>query len=177
MADEEVEEKKETEEEGEEKTKKKGKIPVKLIAIVLIALICIGGGVFGWIMLTKGSDSDSPKGKTSSEENKKAEKEEAFGKIFSFETFIVNLNDPGGNRYLKTKIELELAPTNVETELTARLPQLRDLVLLHLSSKSLEEIQGTTGKIALRNELIMRINQALKTTKVRNLYFTEFVVQ
>ncbi len=66
---------------------------------------------------------------------------------------------------------------NVETELTARLPQLRDLVLLHLSSKSLEEIQGTTGKIALRNELIMRINQALKKTKVRNLYFTEFVVQ
>ncbi len=177
MADEEeVEEKKETKE-GEEEPKKKGKLPVKLIVIVLVALILIGGGVFGWIMFTKGSDSDSPKGKTSSKENKKVEDEAAFGKIFSFETFIVNLNDPGGNRYLKTKIELELSPTSLETELVGRLPQLRDVVLLHLSSKSLEDIQGTTGKIALRNELIMRLNQALKKTKIRNLYFTEFVVQ
>ena len=57
------------------------------------------------------------------------------------------------------------------------MPQLRDGILLLLSSKSMEEIQGIEGKIALRSELVMRVNQILKQGKVRNLYFTEFVIQ
>jgi flagellar FliL protein len=41
----------------------------------------------------------------------------------------------------------------------------------------LADIQGMDGKIALRNELIRRINQILTNEKIRNLYFTEFVVR
>ena len=51
------------------------------------------------------------------------------------------------------------------------------MILLLLSSKSLDEIQTVEGKIALRQELIQRINQILTTGKIRNLYFTEFVIQ
>jgi flagellar FliL protein len=61
--------------------------------------------------------------------------------------------------------------------LKLRQPQLRDVVLLLLSSKTLEEIQGTEGKIILRRELVLRINQVLQKGKIRNLYFTEFVIQ
>jgi len=90
---------------------------------------------------------------------------------------VVNLNDPGGKRYLKTDIELEYTSEEVGVELQRRLPQLRDLILLQLSSKGLDDIQSVDGKIALRRELIQRINQTLTSGKVRNLYFTEFVIQ
>jgi flagellar FliL protein len=51
------------------------------------------------------------------------------------------------------------------------------MILLLLSSKTLEQIQDIDGKIALRNELVSRINQALQQGRIKNLYFTEFVIQ
>jgi len=102
---------------------------------------------------------------------------EPENKTFALESFVVNLSDPGGKRYLKTNIELEFEGSAVEGELTTRLPQLRDLILLLLSSKTLEEVQTMEGKIDLRQELIQRINQTLTTGKIRNLYFTQFVIQ
>ena len=83
----------------------------------------------------------------------------------------------GGKRYLKTKIDIEYTRAELAEELKQRLPQLRDVILLLLSNKSLDEIQGVEGKIALRRELILRINQVLQGGKIRNLYFTQFVIQ
>jgi len=90
---------------------------------------------------------------------------------------VVNLNDPGGKRYLKITIELEYTSEEVGAELAQRVPQLRDLIILQLSSKSLDDIQSVDGKIALRRELVQRINQILTSGKIRNLFWTQFVIQ
>jgi flagellar protein FliL len=100
-----------------------------------------------------------------------------FGQIFDLDTFVVNLGDQGGKRYLKTKIALEYGSEALGKEMITRLPQLRDMILLLLSSKTLDQIQDIDGKIALRNELMSRINQTLQQGRVKNLYFTEFVIQ
>lgn len=153
---------------GEEK-----KSPMTLIIILLVVVLLLGGGgVVGWMML--GGDEDMAALDAGGDDGSR-EGTEALN--FTLETFVVNLNDPGGKRYLKTKIELEYMNERLAEELNARLPQLRDVILLLLSSKTLSEIQGIEGKIALRRELIMRINQLLKRGKVRNLYFTQFVIQ
>ncbi len=172
MAEEEIEEK-------EEETEKSKKFPLKLIIIaVVVILFCAGGSIIGFVMMKKGAADNPEKSRTApkSRENQ-IESRPVFGRIFPMEVFVVNLAAPDENRYLKTKMEFELSKESSDEELNARLPQLRDIILLHLSSKSLEDIQGTTGKIALRNELIMRLNQSLKNSRIRNLYFTEFVVQ
>jgi len=54
---------------------------------------------------------------------------------------------------------------------------MRDVILLHLSSKTLDEIRSIDGKVELKNALIKRINQVLKQGKIRNLFFTQFVIQ
>ena len=97
--------------------------------------------------------------------------------MFQLQPFVVNLSDPGGKRYLKSIIELEFTEDAIQNELDARLPQLRDVILLHLSSKTIEDVQSVDGKIELKNSLITRINQVLKTGKIVNLYFTQFVIQ
>jgi flagellar protein FliL len=155
--------------EGEEQGEKK-KLPIKWIIIGAAALLIIGGGILGWFIFTGSGEKDAPKKPTISSRT-------GFGTIFPLEVFVVNLNDPGGKRYLKTKIELEFVQDGFEEELSKRLPQIRDVTLLLLSNKSIDHVRGIDGKIALRNELIKKINQILETGKIRNLYFTEFVIQ
>ncbi len=163
MADEKSADEKVTETAAKEK-----KSPLKFILIGVVVLVLILGGVVGWTLFS-GENEDAAK--------ETVIDEAAVGKIFELKTFVVNLNDPGGKRYIKTKIELEYVEETVNAEIAARLPQIRDAILLLLSSKSLEEIQDVDGKIDLRNELIQRINQVLKQGKIRNLYFTELVIQ
>jgi flagellar FliL protein len=96
--------------------------------------------------------------------------------------FIVNLADPGSRRYLRVNLKLELRK-RAETEplVAARMARLRDAVLLLLTSKTSEQLLAPQGKAALRQELIEQINQALKKKDlddaVKNLYFTEFLIQ
>jgi len=159
----------------EPKEGKKGSA-LKFIIIGVAVLVLAGGGFVAWQLFFTQKPEDSAS-ETVSLEDQDAKLEEALSQTFTMETFVVNLNDPGGKRYLKTNIELEYVTAEMGEELKHRLPQLRDLILLLLSSKSLDDIQTVDGKIALRRELIQRINQVLTTGKIRNLYFTEFVIQ
>jgi flagellar protein FliL len=165
----------ENEKEVEEQEEEKKGSPLKFIIIGIIVVILGVGGFLAWMLFFSGGD-EMPADEAAIA-NEAAVKENTMGNTFPMDTFVVNLNDPGGKRYLKTKIELEYFDELLGEELKQRLPQLRDVILLLLSSKSLDEIQGMEGKTALRRELIQRINQALKTAKVRNIYFTQFVIQ
>lgn len=150
----------------------KKKFPLKLIVIIGAVLLLAGGGLAGLLVL---GGAKKPAGHVAG--NGKATLDVPGDLLYEMEIFVVNLSDPGGKRYLKTKISLEYTGAELTDELKLRQPQLRDVVLLLLSSKTLEEIQGTEGKIILRRELVLRINQVLQKGKVRNLYFTEFVIQ
>ena len=55
--------------------------------------------------------------------------------------------------------------------------QLRDTILLLLTSQSFKEISSIEGKLDLKQALLSRINQTLGEGLVRRIYFTEFVVQ
>lgn len=98
------------------------------------------------------------------------------------EPFVVNLADPGSRRYLRLNIKLELKkPDESEPLLEARMPQVRDTVLLLLSSKTSDQLLNPEGKLTLRQELIGQLNKVLKKKRlkkaVKNLYFTEFLIQ
>ena len=74
-------------------------------------------------------------------------------------------------------MELELDSEKTEAELIKRLPQVRDSILTMLSSKSNEDINTLEGKFQLRAEIISKLNQSLKTGKIKNVYFTDFIIQ
>jgi flagellar FliL protein len=156
----------------EEDTGEKKKSPMKLVIILLVVLLLAGGGVVGWMMMRGDKDTTG-----AAAGSKPAAQEVDEGISYPMDTFVTNLADPGGKRYIKTKITLEYTDEKLGDELKQRLPQLRDVILSLLGSKTLADIQGIDGKIALRTELIRQINQILKTGKIRNLYFTEFVIQ
>lgn len=162
---------------AEEDSESSGGSPIKWIIIGCLVVLVVAGGIVGWLLYKKNA-GDGPAAPESTVQTQSAQQQGSpYANIVPLEPFVVNLSDPGGKRYLKTRIELEFMSGLYQEELNARMPQLRDVILLLLSSKKMSEVQGIDGKIALRNELIMRINQVLKKSKIRNLYFTEFVIQ
>ena len=99
------------------------------------------------------------------------------GGIVALEPFIANLADDGGKRYLKTTMQVEFLGNGVPPGIDAHLPQIRDLLLTLLTSKTFDEIRTPEGKQELREEIIARLNQALDHDAVKAVYFTEFIVQ
>jgi flagellar protein FliL len=155
---------------------KAGKPPLNLIVFALLVVLVLGGGAFAWKsgMLNKmigGGENAKVEKKI-----KKIEKPD-IGTIYPMESFIVNLMDPMGKRYLKVKIALELTNEESTSEVDKRLPQFRDGILTLLSSKTFKEINDLSGKYQLRAEILGMLNGYMKTGRVRNVYFTEFIVQ
>jgi flagellar FliL protein len=94
-----------------------------------------------------------------------------------FQSFIVNLNDLGGKRMLKLTMSVEAENQELADEINAKMPQFRDIILLLLSSIQSDDVSGIDGKQRLKNQMLNRINPNLTKGKVRNLYFSEIVVQ
>lgn len=166
--------KNEKQEKAEELEKKKS--PVMLIMIIIVAALIIGGGgAFTFLMLKGEGEGDKPK--EFKESKGDLVKPIILGKIVPLESFIVNLADSGGKNYLKVDISLELSDAKLEDEINNKEPQIRDAILLMLSTKTFEIIKTSEGKLVLKNELLMRLNSFLSTGVIKNIYFTSFVVQ
>jgi flagellar FliL protein len=162
---------------GEEPPAQKKGLPVKWIVLGLVVLALLGGGLFAWKKGLVGGAAGGEAKENASGAKAKKQPPDGIGPIYPLEAFIVNLNEPLGKRYLKAKIELEMDSEAVRAEIDRRLPQFRDAILSMMSSKTFQEVSDLSGKFQLRAEIISALNSYLKTGKIGNLYFTEFIIQ
>jgi flagellar FliL protein len=152
------------------------KVMMLLMGILMIFMVGLGGGLFMmWNKLSALSLQNAANAGDQANQGKAIEL--PIGPIFDLATFIVNLADKGGNRYLRVTMDLELQNDELKNELGKRLPQVRDSILMILPSKRFEDISSAEGKTALRDEILEKINGILTQGKVTNIYFKEFVVQ
>lgn len=163
----------------EEGKKKGGKLKWIIILVLLLGLLG-GGGWFGYKhFFAKPADTaegaaaeggDAAKGDKAKEEQGKTE-------IVTLPTFVVNLADPLGRRYLKLTVDVEMADQKAAEELRGSEPKVRDAVILLLSSKTFADLSSVESKIMLKNEIVDRLNQVVPGNKVLRVYFTEMVIQ
>jgi flagellar FliL protein len=97
--------------------------------------------------------------------------------LYPMKPFIVNLADPSGRRYLKLTLSFELGHAELKKELDVQVIQIQDAVLTVLRAQTYEGISTVEGEMKLKTELLARVNTLLKSGKVSNVYFSEFVVQ
>ena len=172
-----IEEQKQDQEvqEREQEPKTKKGLPINIIISVILAFCLIGGGLFVW----KAGLISKFSGKKAKAQTEKADASASneIGAIYELETFIVNLAGGAGNNYLKVKINLEMDKATLKDEIDKRLPQFRDSILTLLSGKTYQEVKTLEGKSQIRIEIITMLNQYLKTGKVTNIYFGDFIVQ
>ena len=152
------------------------KVLILLIGVLMVFMLGMGGGLFlMWnklsaINVQSNANAGGPPGQ-------EATVEQPLGPIYALETFIVNLADKPGNRYLRLTMDLELGNPELESELVKRLPQVRDSILMILPSKRFDDINSAEGKIALRDEIMTTLNEYLTQGQITKIYFKEFVVQ
>lgn len=101
----------------------------------------------------------------------------AVANMFPLEPFIVNIYDGQELRYLKVKVEIEMASPAVKADLDARLAPIRDAILVLLSAKTLQDIQDVQGKNQLKDDILASVNKIIPPGKIAKVYFTDFVVQ
>ncbi|MBK8421952.1 flagellar basal body-associated FliL family protein [Candidatus Villigracilis saccharophilus] len=116
------------------------------------------------------------------------------GIMVPMSTKIINLVDPGGRRYIRVTVVVEVAPDNPEYELlpeeekiayetafeeklNSRLPIMDDTVITLLSTKTYEDLYTADGKEKLRTEILETLSEKLVDLHILSIYFTEFVVQ
>jgi flagellar FliL protein len=184
MADEKDETGEKAEKGGEEKTPaaagaKRSKLPL-ILAIVGVVVLLGGGGAAYFLGVFGGRGDEAQAAKEGGEHEGKAGKHEGAGQagaLVPLDTFVANLADEDARRYLKATIQVEFFAHDVPAAFKDRLPQIRDLLLTLLSSKSFAEVRTTEGKQQLREEVIARLNRVLDDDAVKAVYFTEFIVQ
>ena len=166
----------EGDDEGKGEAKEKAGSPVVMILIVfLISILLGGGGVFVYFKFTSPAESKTEKTEQKNEEE--AHPEDTVGTMVPLETFIVNLADKEGSKYLRITVELEVESPEASEELQKKMARVRDSLLILLSSKNFDSIRSVEGKFKLRDEIIFRTNAVLQTGKVRTAYFTDLVIQ
>lgn len=95
----------------------------------------------------------------------------------SLPSLTVNLADPGGGRYLKIGMDVEVNAPEAAAEIESQTARVRDAIILLLSSKTVQELSSAEGKLLLKNEVAARLNQILGAQRVVRIYFTEFVIR
>jgi len=150
----------------------------KLIILLVVLLLLIGGGggaAYKFLVLDKQ--------KKNQEENKaeKIQEEirnvENIGIMFEVGTFVVNLSDKDADRYLKVTVILEIENEQVKQEVEKRLPQIKDSITTLLLTKTSRELRPAEGVERLKEEILRRVNAILPLGGVKNVYFTDFVIQ
>ena len=96
--------------------------------------------------------------------------------MYKMDTFNTNL-DGTPRRLIRAEINLEMLDEEGFEEVITLAPQARDSVTRILNSKSFGDVESVQGKLHLKNQIIGELNAMLDKGSIKNVYFTEFVVQ
>jgi len=153
---------------AEEKVEeKKGGRKKILFILPVFVLLLVGAGGGAYVFLLK---------KPNQEKEDKVSLAQ-IGVMYDLGVFTVNLADANTDAYARVAITLELSNEKVRQEVDKRLPIIKDAIIDVISSKTSDFVKTPEGRESLRLELIKRLNIILVEGGVRNIYFTEFVVQ
>ena len=128
--------------------KKKG----KLLIVVGVAVLLVAGGAAAWFLLGSGKKAEH------AAEAKTAAK--AVPIFFTLDPFVVNLAGEV-QHYLQVGIDLKIADEHLKDQIKVHLPEIRNGVLLLLSSKQVDDLSSLEGKNQLRAEIRAAVNQPL----------------
>lgn len=141
----------------------------KVIIIVFLGLILVGGAAFGGYYF---ASKDKP---TTIVVQASSNVEEATHEAGEF---LVNLADEDSKRYLKIKIVLSYDSTNKKfaKEVETKNHVIRDAIINVIRGKKAADI-SQKGTEDLKKEILSRLNPLFNTGKLVNVYFYDILVQ
>lgn len=155
--------------------------PTLFIILALVNMLIVGG-VGGLLYMGKKKEAARPsidhviQGEAETQVKEAGQEDEYIGTLIPMETFLVNLAGSRGGKLARINMELEVSNADVQEEIDKRKPQIRDIIIILLSSKTFQQISTREGKELLRNEIKDTVNPFLTKGQIKRVYFTEFIL-
>ena len=101
-----------------------------------------------------------------------------FGKMVALDQFTVNLATPGSvnPRFVRVNIAVEVPNGDVESEVSQKMPQIRNTIIDLFNSKRPGDLATGEGRDYLKEEIRNALNAFLVTGKVKGVFFTNIAV-
>lgn len=131
----------------------------KMIIIIAAAVLLLGGGGAGYFLLMKKNadeDGDEKPAASASHDAKKV-----APTYLPLENMVVNLADPGGDRFAQIGVTFEIEDAHAADQVKAYLPKIRDMILRQSSQRTSEELLTTDGKEKLAGEILKESSRIL----------------
>ncbi len=157
----------------------KGKSKLLFIIIGLLVMIIIGMAAAFFLLMPAPSDEQIAKEieKDQAPQEVTYSSDTEVGVMVELQPFVVNLADPKAKHFLKASITIELQDDKAKEEAEKLMPRIRNDILMLLSSQTLEDVISIEGKVRLKDEITARLNRIIGQGKLKNVYFSQFVVQ
>ena len=153
----------------------------KLVIILIVALVVLllGGGGAGFYMWKQ---SQKPSSGHQKEKEAEAESEAQAAPIFvPLESFTINLQPYADEKYLQLSITLQVKDKKDEEEIKSHMPEIRNRIIMLLSSKQPGEITTIEGKNLLTTEIITELKTPFTNSRnsqnISSVFFTSFIIQ
>ncbi len=154
-------------EKTEKKSGKKG-----LIIMILVAVIAIGAGAGGTWFFMQGQQENE------FEPPRPKKIPTAFKEL---DIFTVNLQPEEKGQYLQLGLTIKMRDTDVSIEIDRLIPEIRNRILLILTSKTANDLATLAGKQLLSSELTDEVRKTLDSEahreEILEVLFTSFVIQ
>lgn len=162
--------------EGEESEGGKKKLSGKklVLFIILPLLLLIGAAAAAYFLLLSGDEPPPAEGEAAAPAPPPIE----TSTFFDLPDIIVNLNT-GSRRaaFLKINVSLELEKRTDIEKIQEVMPRIIDEFQVYLRELRLEDLEGSAGVYRLREELLRRVNVAVRPSRVKDVLFKEMLVQ
>ena len=159
--------------EGEASTEApvKGKRKLVIIIAAVVLLAAVGAGLFFGGVIGGGK-------KESKKDDKKAEVSVPKPAYYDLPEFLVNLSTGSGKTsFLKMSVTLELKDDASKAVVDANKPRILDAFNTYLRELRPSDLSGSAGIYRLREELIARINSTVEEGLVKDILFSEIIIQ
>ena len=98
--------------------------------------------------------------------------------FYDLPEMLVNINTAGRKRnFLKIRVSIELSNETDVAKVENVQPRIVDNFQVYLRELRLEDLQGAAGMYRLREELLTRVNAAVRPVQIKDVLFKEMIVQ
>lgn len=153
---------------------KKGLTGKKIVLFIVLPILLLGGIGGGLVMsgMFGGGEEETAK------VEKKAVPKPIQTVFFDLPEMLVNLNGTGRRQnFLKMQVSLELTDAAIIPELQKLSPRIIDNFQVYLRELRVEDLRGSAGVYRLREELVARVNAAVRPVEVKDVLFKEMLIQ
>ena len=154
-----------------------GKLMLPLFAVLNMAVL--GGGAFLTFKSTLGFHPPTlrePAALEALNKQREAGTSHAESVMYTMPPFTVTLAG-SPTRMIRVEMTFEMLDKDGFEEIVRNSPAARDTIVRILNGKQFDDVESIQGKLFLKDQITVSLNQSLKAGVIKDIYFSDFLVQ